>query len=280
MKLFLLILLNFMFLSSQAYSYDEIIYVNFDNVLINSDDVIAIAHRGEVKLAPENTIAAFEFAWKLGAHSIEIDVRTTKDGHLVIMHDSAVDRTTDGTGAVKELTLDEIKKMAIQQRPWMKHPPQKVPTLKEALLFLKDKTLVDLDIKDATPENTIEVIENSNMLESAYIDVGSVKEAEKWKNINPYIAIQAGDIKNIEMVKDYIDAIGHVEIYELEGLRKDSIVSKKLIDYCHDMGGEVHIPEKDTGFFLGWPIIIKLGVDGIQTDNLQMLIPYLNRLNN
>src|SRR6476469_1921058 len=62
-----------------------------------------IGHRGGKALAPENTLAAFRNAIKLGADYVEVDVRATKDGRLVIMHDSSVDRTTNGTGAVKEL---------------------------------------------------------------------------------------------------------------------------------------------------------------------------------
>jgi glycerophosphoryl diester phosphodiesterase len=73
---------------------------------------LLVAHRGGAKLAPENTIVAFRSAiddW--GADMLELDVRLTKDGHVVVFHDATVDRTTDGSGRVGELTLDEIRSL-------------------------------------------------------------------------------------------------------------------------------------------------------------------------
>ena len=70
-----------------------------------------IAHRGYRVVAPENTIPAFEAALAYHPDMLETDVHRTKDGHLVIIHDEKVDRTTDGTGLVKDLTLSEIKQL-------------------------------------------------------------------------------------------------------------------------------------------------------------------------
>ncbi|MGI2327582.1 glycerophosphodiester phosphodiesterase [Planococcus sp. YIM B11945] len=72
---------------------------------------LVIAHRGASAEAPENTIAAYKLSEKMGADYIEIDLQMTKDGELVAMHDSSVDRTTDGSGKVAELTLAEIKQL-------------------------------------------------------------------------------------------------------------------------------------------------------------------------
>ena len=73
---------------------------------------LLIAHRGGSKIAPENTMAAFRAAvhtW--GSDMLELDVRATKDGRIVVIHDATVDRTCDGTGAVADLTWDEIREM-------------------------------------------------------------------------------------------------------------------------------------------------------------------------
>ena len=86
-----------------------------------------VAHRGARYAAPENTIAAYDAAAAVGADYIELDVRRTRDGQLVIMHDSTVDRTTNGHGSVAELTFEEIRKLGAGQG-------QVVPTLAEALL--------------------------------------------------------------------------------------------------------------------------------------------------
>lgn len=72
-------------------------------------DVLVIAHRGGYGLAPESTFEAFDNAAQLGADVLEYDLHMTKDGHLVAIHDDTVDRTTDGTGKVNDLMLEEIK---------------------------------------------------------------------------------------------------------------------------------------------------------------------------
>ena len=71
---------------------------------------LVIAHRGASAYAPENTMPAFEKALELGAEGIELDVHMTADGEIVVIHDHTIDRTSNGKGMVKDLTLDEIKK--------------------------------------------------------------------------------------------------------------------------------------------------------------------------
>lgn len=68
-----------------------------------------VAHRGASAERPEHTLAAYELALQEGADGVECDVRLTRDGHLVCVHDRTVDRTSSGTGLVSELTLDELK---------------------------------------------------------------------------------------------------------------------------------------------------------------------------
>ena len=68
-----------------------------------------IAHRGDSTNAPENTLSAFESAIEAGASAVELDIRCTADGHVVVMHDRTVDRTTDGEGAVGRLSLEQVR---------------------------------------------------------------------------------------------------------------------------------------------------------------------------
>src|SRR5580693_4731176 len=74
-----------------------------------ADKVVVIAHRGEHRAHPENTLPAFQAAIDAGADFFELDVRTTSDGRLVLMHDAKVDRTTNGTGLVRQMTFDQIR---------------------------------------------------------------------------------------------------------------------------------------------------------------------------
>ena len=94
-------------------------------------EFMVIGHRGAKGYAPENTIPSFEKGIECKANMIEFDVRLTKDGHTVIMHDTTVDRTTDGTGLVAQLTLKQIKKLDAGAWFSPKFKDTKVPTLEE-----------------------------------------------------------------------------------------------------------------------------------------------------
>jgi glycerophosphoryl diester phosphodiesterase len=89
-----------------------------------------IAHRGGRALAPENTLKAFQNAIALGVDWLELDVQRTQDGALVVIHDDTVDRTTNGTGAVRDLTLDQIRALDAGEG-------EKVPTFEEVLQLAK-----------------------------------------------------------------------------------------------------------------------------------------------
>ncbi|MDQ7826832.1 MAG: glycerophosphodiester phosphodiesterase family protein [Candidatus Eremiobacteraeota bacterium] len=108
-----------------------------------------IGHRGASSLAPENTMASFRKAQTLGAEMIELDVHRTKDGALIIMHDDTVDRTTDGQGAVKDLTLREIK--ALDAGSWFSpdFKGEGVPTFDEVLQWARGKVKIDIEIKNS-----------------------------------------------------------------------------------------------------------------------------------
>ncbi len=92
-----------------------------------------IAHRGGAAEAPENTLAAFRYSLALGIRWFELDVQLSKDGALVVIHDNSVDRTTNGTGAVGALTLEELRRL--DAGAWFdpRYAGERIPTLREAL---------------------------------------------------------------------------------------------------------------------------------------------------
>lgn len=94
---------------------------------------IVIAHRGASAYAPENTIAAFKKAVEMGFDLIENDVRRTKDGVIVVSHDGSLDRCTDGTGQIADLTLDEVKAVSAGLKFGPEYKDERIPTLEEAL---------------------------------------------------------------------------------------------------------------------------------------------------
>ncbi|MFK3905740.1 glycerophosphodiester phosphodiesterase [Bacillus safensis] len=111
--------------------------------LLSPDRILTVAHRGASGYAPEHTLASYKLATKMNADYLELDLQMTKDGHLIVMHDETVDRTTNGTGWVKDLTLAEIKQLdagtwfneANPDRQNANYIGQRVLTLDEVLRY-------------------------------------------------------------------------------------------------------------------------------------------------
>jgi glycerophosphoryl diester phosphodiesterase len=110
---------------------------------------VRIAHRGASGsgLAPENTLAAFERAIQLGVDAVEFDVRSSRDGELVIMHDPTIDRTTDREGPVSELTFTQLREADAGAWFGPAFAGQRIPTLQEALDLLRHRAVAVVEIK-------------------------------------------------------------------------------------------------------------------------------------
>ena len=109
-----------------------------------SGKVLVAAHRGDWRNACENSLEAIENAVQMGVDIVEVDLARTKDGHLILLHDNTLDRTTTGKGKPEEYTLAEIKKMRLRNGCHIK-TVYKIPTLEEALLTAKGKVMLNLD---------------------------------------------------------------------------------------------------------------------------------------
>jgi glycerophosphoryl diester phosphodiesterase len=108
-----------------------------------------IAHRGDSAHRPENTLASFQSAIEVGAELIELDVQLTRDGHVIVMHDATVDRTTNGTGKLADITLAELRALSAgyPQRFGNEFQGERVPTLAEVLSFLRGRAQILIEIK-------------------------------------------------------------------------------------------------------------------------------------
>jgi glycerophosphoryl diester phosphodiesterase len=110
---------------------------------------LVIAHRGDSARRPENTLASFASALEVGAEIVEFDVHLTRDGHVVVLHDALVDRTTDGTGAVKDMTLAEIKRLSAgyPSKFGEEYRGEKIPTLSEVLGHIRGRAIGMIEVK-------------------------------------------------------------------------------------------------------------------------------------
>lgn len=109
---------------------------------ISNRKPIIVGHRGALDVAPENTIPAFEAALNAGADGVEFDVQRTVDGHLVIFHDADIDRVSDGTGMMSQMTLAELKALDVGLYFDERYRWTRIPTLIEFFDWAKDNELL------------------------------------------------------------------------------------------------------------------------------------------
>ncbi|HIE23117.1 MAG TPA: glycerophosphodiester phosphodiesterase [Candidatus Korarchaeota archaeon] len=142
-----------------------------------------VGHRGASAYEPENTMLSVRKAFEMGADAVEVDARVSNDGYVVIIHDETVDRTTNGSGAVSDLSLEEIRALDAGKS-------EKIPLLEEVLEEVRDKGCLFLEIKvkeAAIP--SLEIVEGREMLDSVLFisfssdTLYSIKKASKESHI-------------------------------------------------------------------------------------------------
>ena len=147
--------------------------------------MILTGHRGAAALEPENTLLSMQKAIDLGVDQIEIDVHLTRDQHLVVIHDTTVDRTTDGQGAVADFALEEIKRLDAGKK-------ERIPTLQEVIDLVRGKVVLQIELKGPdTAEPVVRTVEQNN-IESEVLLTSFVHERlREARQLNPSLALGA-----------------------------------------------------------------------------------------
>ena len=155
MKRFINIIL-FLFYVSATFAQDAVEQIRKDFLDANSGIVLVAAHRGAHNLHPENSLPAIRETIELGVDIVELDVKVSKDGVPVLMHDGTIDRTTTGSGKPSDYTLEELKKFRLIHKK--DTTDEQIPTFAEALNLIKNNIMVDIDLKTDQLDPIIEVI--------------------------------------------------------------------------------------------------------------------------
>jgi len=148
--------------------------------------ILNIGHRGAKGHEPENTLLSFQKALDLKADGIELDVHVCKTGELIVIHDFTVDRTTNGSGAISELSLPEIKSLKINNEI-------EVPTLEEVLDLVDKKCLINIELKGRHTAKPVSHLIEKYILEKDYsyddfiVSSFQREELEMMFSINPKI---------------------------------------------------------------------------------------------
>ncbi len=140
--------------------------------------MLKIGHRGARAYEPENTLSSFRKAVELGANAVELDVRKTKDGKLVVIHNSDVNKTTNGEGAVSELTLEQIQKLVTDK-------DEHIPTLDDVLDSVGKKVKVLVEIKEVgTEKQVLDMIEQKGITDNVILVSFHEESLKKIREIN------------------------------------------------------------------------------------------------
>jgi glycerophosphoryl diester phosphodiesterase len=259
-----------------------------DLALKPKDWPVNIAHRGGADIGPENTLEGFRKGLRVGAGVLELDVHTTADGHVVVIHDATVDRTTDGTGAVREMTLAELKRLEAgctrDEEGAFHYSGEgiRIPTLEEVYNEFTEVP-INVEIKGERPG-----IEEAvwRIIEEAGAEHRTLVASESSPTIRRFREVSGGRVatasSSAELISFYLlsrlglsrsarpryQALQGPETYH--GLR---IVTPGFIRAAHGQGLRVDVwtidSEADMRRLLGY------GVDGIMTDRPDVLAKLL-----
>lgn len=268
------------------------------NTLLNpkNKSVLVVAHRGDWRYAPENSLAAIENVIKMGVDIVELDVHKTKDGHLILMHDNTLDRTTTGHGMISDHTLAEIKKLRLRNGLGI-HTRHTVPTLKEALLLAKGKIMINLDKAYDLFDEVFALLEETGTTNQVIMK-GRQPAQQVKKEFGKYMdKILFMPIVNLDredampVIEDYLKELSPVA-FEFSYVSDSNplprkvgklLKGKSLIWYNtlwdtmsggHDDDSALKDPQKEYGYLID---TLKAGI--IQTDVPGFLIQYLKDRN-
>ena len=231
-------------------------------------------HRGCTERAPENTVAAARDALRLGVDLIECDVRTTADGHLVIMHDSTVDRTTDGFGPISGMTLAQVRRLRIRDTRFASLGSHHVPTLAELVTAVGRRAGFYIDTKDVHPAALKRIIRDPKVIAKSFAYI-STDEALLWKQHIPELRLMAtapNDVRTPKQLQDFVTK------FQLSALDGPLTLTKEQVAVAFELG-VVYIPDTLTlseGPEI-WADVIARGAGGIQTDRPTALLGFLRK---
>ena len=259
--------------------------------------VVVVAHRGDWRNYPENSLPAIESVIKMGVDMMELDLKKTKDGVLVLMHDHTLDRTTTGSGKVSDYTYEEILQFDLKRGHGIAIPGLKVPTLRQALEVCKDRITVNVDQGYEYYDEVLAIAEelgvtNQILIKGGYPWPDVAKKRQEHEHNLMYMPV-VGNVQDGESAqfKSYLEAEipqmayelcfndlnDHVRMAARKVLASGSKVWVNTIwgSLCGEHDDDKAFEAEDPDTVYG--PILALGTTIIQTDRPEFLIHYLEK---
>ena len=234
---------------------------------------MAIAHRGASSYAPENTFAAFDLAIEMGARHLELDVHASNDGHIVVIHDDTVDRTTNGSGPVTSHTLATLSRLDAGSWFGEQFAGARLPTFDDVLTRYQGRAHLHVEIKGRTTdlsERTIALVRKHGMMDAVTITSFQRVRLEETRACAP-------ELPTGWLVPEVTDPI----VAQAEALRltqlcpKAATVTPELVRRLHAAGFVVRA--WGVGDELLMQRVVEAGADGMTVNFLDRLIAYLEK---
>lgn len=259
----------------------------------NAKEVLVVSHRGDWRNAPENSLQAFQNCIDMGVDMVELDLKESKDGELVLMHDQTLDRTTTGKGKVSDYTLAELKQFYLKNGAGCKTRHQ-IPTLREVMLLCKGKIMVNVDKGYQYFDKVQKILEETGTANLCVIKERLPYEkvkAEHGDILEKVIFMPKADLCKPEaesIIDSYLRKVKPVA-FEVRFTKVDAQVLR-LIKKLQDQGIKVFVnalwPEQNSGHDddravelkepdEAWGWLIGQGFSLIQTDRPALLLEYL-----
>jgi glycerophosphoryl diester phosphodiesterase len=262
-----------------------------DPPFLTGDKPLVMAHRGGEGRWPPNTLFAFRNALDLGVDVLELDIHATADGVLVVRHDDTVDRTTNGSGAIREFTLAQIKALDAGH-PWSDDGGQTypyrgqgitIPTLEEVLEAFPGVRL-NIDIKPPAPEVVplfAKTLDRFGRVDDVLVGSFHDDQLYRFRRLCPQIATAAGVretvilfiLNRLRLGSLYRPRANAFQVPEYNG--RLHVVTPSFIRVAHAHNMDVHVwtvnDRADMKRLLGW------GVDGLFTDYPDQMMELIGR---
>ena len=235
---------------------------------IQAKELVIVAHRGVNHLAPENTIAATQKYVDLGLDYVEIDVRTSKDGVMYILHDKTLDRTTNGSGEIKERGSEYIDQLGAGSWFGPEFTDQRVPRLKPYLRQFKGKIKIYFVVKAADLAELVALVHEAGFARDWFFWFFKDDRARELRALDRHIPLKmnAVDVTGLRSVMDYNPQI--IE-YRLEHLTPD------FIAFCREHDLKLMAHALGEGFETKYQEIIDSAADIVNLDRADEMIERL-----
>lgn len=243
---------------------------------VHPPKLIVIAHRGDHTSAPENTLKAFQDAIDAGVDYVEVDLRATRDGELVVMHDATIDRMTTARGKVEEMDWSALRQLYVLNKEQPAFGEHNIPTFEEVLKVCKGKVGIYLDFKDGDISKTWTLILKHHMEKNVVVYINQADDLEAWRRQATAVPQMVSLPDSVKSFDSYVRFQHKAKAEIIDGSYKD--YTPELVHAINRNGQSiwVDVQGRDENEAL-WEKVLALGVQGMQTDHPRELLRWRNK---